>query len=291
MIHGKRLIYIFLNMDTKRDDFADASEVLRVGVRIPPFWPEEPTLWFAQVESQFILFKITSDETKFYYLVDQFDHQYAAEVKDIITNPPTSNKYQKLKTELIRRLSASQERQVKQLLMHEELGDRKPSQFLRHLQSLAGPSVPEQFLATIWSSRLPNNIQTVVASQVDLPLEKLADLADRVHEIIPCTPQFASTSQTVPASQSISPLDYDILVRQVSELTQQVAKLTQEVSRGRKYDFQRERRNNRSRSRSRPRQPPPNHPHCYYHFTFGTKAQKCKQPCSFPSENLQGSRK
>ncbi|XP_026760379.2 uncharacterized protein LOC113519459 [Galleria mellonella] len=277
---------------SERDEFSDVkgnipSEVLRVGVRIPPFWPEEPSLWFAQVESQFTLSKITTDETKFCYLVAQLDHQYAAEVKDIITNPPSTNKYDKLKSELIKRLSASQEKRVKQLLIHEELGDRKPSQFLRHMQSLAGPSVPMDFLKTIWSSRLPPNIQTVIASQDDLPIEKLADLADKVHEIAPSTPQVASTST---ASDSES--SYSNLARQVSELTKQVALLTSQVSNTRRPARPQYRRNNRShsRSRSRPRQPPTGHSHCFY-FTYGAKARKCKQPCEFPTENSQGGRK
>lgn len=272
-----------MNQDKSRD--ADAgTEVLRVGVKVPPFWPEEPTLWFAQVESQFMLSRITTDETKFCYLVAQLDHQYAAEVKDVIINPPVADKYLKLKTELIKRLSASKEKRVKQLLMHEELGDRKPSQFLRHLEGLAGPSVPKDFLATLWSSRLPQTIQTVIASQIDLPLEKLAELADKVHEIAPSTPQVASTSSNASSSA------YDDLAKQVCELTKQVAQLKARLehnSRSRSNT----RRYNRSRSRSRPKQPPPNHPHCFYHFTYGTNARKCKNPCSFSSENSEGSRK
>lgn len=270
------------------------SEVLRVGVRVPPFWPEEPALWFAQVESQFTLSKITTDDTKFCYLVSQLDHQYAAEVKDIITNPPATDKYLKLKQELIKRLSASQEKRVKQLLMHEELGDRKPSQFLRHLQSLAGPAVPEDFLTTIWSSRLPANIQTVIATQVDLPLDKLADLADKVHEIVPTTPQVASTSKVESASSS-----NDDLARQVFELTKQVAKLAEQVSNGGRSRSQHQNKrytnySSRSRSRSRPRfkQPPADCPHCFYHYNYGAQAKKCKEPCTFKSsENSQGGRK
>ncbi|KAJ8737944.1 hypothetical protein PYW08_000539 [Mythimna loreyi] len=78
---------------------------------------------------------------------------------DSVTESPRvrDDRYEKLKTELVRRLSASQERKVKQLLMHEELGDRKTSQFLRNLQGLAGPAVPEDFVRTIWSSRLPTS--------------------------------------------------------------------------------------------------------------------------------------
>lgn len=263
------------------------AEVLRVSVRVPPFWPEEPALWFAQLESQFVLSRITTDETKFCYLVAQLDHQYAAEVKDVITNPPANDKYANLKTELIKRLSASQEKRVKQLLMHEELGDRKPSQFLRHLESLAGPSVPKDFMTTLWSSRLPHNIQTVIASQTDLPLTKLAELADKVYEIAPSTPQVASSSATDTSST------FGEMAKQISELTRQVATLSsrlneRERSRTRSSGSK---KHDRSRSRSRPRQPPVNHPHCFYHYTYGTKAKKCKQPCTFPSENSQGGRK
>lgn len=275
-----------------QEEFRDADpnpndigvEVLRVGVKMPPFWPEEPALWFAQVESQFVLSRITTDDTKFCYLVSQLEHQYASEVKDIITYPPATNKYEKLKSELIKRLSASKEKRVKQLLMHEELGDRKPSQFLRHLEGLAGPAVPKDFLATLWSSRLPQTIQTVIASQIDLPLEKLAELADKVHEIAPPAPQVASTSTTASAPS------YEDLAKQVCELTRQVANLTSRLeNNGRSRS--KSRRYNRSRSRSRPKQPPPNHPHCFYHFTYGANAKKCKNPCSYPAENSQGSRK
>lgn len=266
-------------------------EVLRVGVRVPPFWPEEPALWFAQIESQFILSKIVTDETKFCYLVAQLDHQYAAEVKDVITNPPATDKYAKLKSELIKRLSASQEKRVKQLLMHEELGDRKPSQFLRHLQGLAGPTVPKEFLTTIWSSRLPASVQTVIASHEDLPLDKLSDLADKVHEIAYSTPQVASTSRAVSPTKTPSTSYYD-LSRQVCELSKQLAKLTEQVANGERARKQNRSQNNRSRSRSRFRQPPAQHPLCFYHFNYGAKAKKCKQPCNFnTAENSQGGRK
>lgn len=131
---------------------SQTNELCGVGIRVPPFWPEAPEIWFAQVSN------IISDATKFNYVIGQLDPQDAKEVKDIIISPPQTDRYHKLKFELIRRLTASNEKKVQQLLMHEELGDRKPSQFLRHLQGLAGSGVPEDFLRTIWSSRLPSNI-------------------------------------------------------------------------------------------------------------------------------------
>jgi hypothetical protein len=67
----------------------DSSSVVnRVGIRLPPFWPEKPAVWFAQLEGQFALSNITQDATKFYYVISHLDKKYAAEVEDVTTNPP-----------------------------------------------------------------------------------------------------------------------------------------------------------------------------------------------------------
>jgi len=139
-------------------------ELCRVAVRLPPFWPDRPAIWFAQAESQFELAAITRQRTKFNYVVSQLNQQQAAEVEDIITAPPEHEPYDRLKTELIRRLSTSSEQRVRQLLSHEEMGDRKPSQFLRHLKSLA-PDVADDFLRTVWFSRLPPHVQAILPGQ------------------------------------------------------------------------------------------------------------------------------
>lgn len=287
---------IFFNM-AESDGFADSKddpvisgEVAKVGMplRCPAFTPEEPALWFAQLEGQFILSRITSDSTKFYYVATQLETQYAKQVKDIITNPPETNKFEKLKSALISRLSASQEKRIQQLLLHEELGDRRPSQFLRHLQGLAGPSGGSDFVKSVWTSRLPQNIQTVIASQIsELQVEKLAEIADRVHEIAPMTPQVASTSSSASAASTD-------LAAQVSELTRQVAALKSQLSsRGRHRSRSRSGGSRRryDRSSSRLKQPPDNHPHCFYHFNYGVKARKCRNPCDFSAGNCKGSRK
>ncbi|XP_029162611.1 uncharacterized protein LOC114934136 [Nylanderia fulva] len=81
---------------------------------------------------------ITVDATKFGYALTSIGPNYTAEVRDIIMNPPAEHAYETLKTELVKRLSLSQEHKTWRLLEHEEIGDRKPSQFLRHLRGLAG---------------------------------------------------------------------------------------------------------------------------------------------------------
>lgn len=188
-------------MPKDAEDFHDAQpELNRVGVRVPPFYPQKPALWFMQLESQFALANITSDATKYHHAFGQLDPQYAAEVEDVISSSSfanASNKYQLLKTELIKRLSASREKKVRQLLTSEELGDQKPSQFLRRLKSLAGPDIPDDFLRSIWSSRLPKGTQTIIASQAKLPLDEVAELADQIHDVVTPSPQVAAAE--VPA--------------------------------------------------------------------------------------------
>lgn len=261
-------------------------EVFKVGVRLPPFWPEEPELWFAQVEGQFKISGITGDATKFYYVVGQLDSEFSKEIKDIIINPPVDNKFIKLKTELIKRLTTSKEKKIKQLLMHEELGDRKPSQFLRHLKSLAGANVPDDFLRTIWVSRLSHGIQTVLAGQPSSTcIDDLADLADRVHEL--ATPVVASASQ----SQASSGPAIEALTKEVAELRRQFQQLASER---RSRSNTRSARSFQRRSASRSRRSQSNfrkYPLCWYHWKFGEKASKCIEPCDYAKlGNDQGSR-
>ena len=150
---------------TEVTDEAHGAALFRVAVRLPPFWPDRPALWFAQAEAQFELAAITRQRTKFSHVVAQITQQHAAEVEDIITSPPEEEPYTYLKSELVRRLSTSRER-VRQFLSHEEMGDRKPSQFLRHLKGLS-PDVPDNFLRTIWASRLPPHVQAILAGQTE----------------------------------------------------------------------------------------------------------------------------
>jgi hypothetical protein len=167
---------------SRSEDAAQQAVVSRMVVRLPPFWPEQPAMWFAQAEAQFTLAGISTENTKFCYIISQLDHQYATVVEDIIRSPPETHPYSTLKAELVRRLSPSSEQRIRQLLTCEEMGDRKPSHFLRYLKSLA-PDVSENVLRTIWTSRLPPNIQTFLAGQNETELNAAALCADRMSEV------------------------------------------------------------------------------------------------------------
>ncbi|CAB0035877.1 unnamed protein product [Trichogramma brassicae] len=229
--------------------------VQRVAVKLPAFWLDKPAIWFAQAEAQFALADITVELTKYYHVISQLDVRAASEVEDIISSPPGEFPYTNLRQRLIERLSTSEEHRVRQLLHDEELGDRKPSQFLRHLKSLAAPTVVQlNLLRHLWLRRLPTHVQTVLTARPELSLEQLSDLADKIVEIspVPSIRAVAENAEQVPAPN-------DSLATLIRELTFEVSAL-----RTRRRERSPDQRS-RSRSASSRRS---SRDLCWYHYRF-----------------------
>ena len=262
-------------------------------LKLPPYWPNDPIVWFAQVEAQFLTRNITSQSTKFAYVISSLQPDIAQEIRDILISPPPTNPYDVLKSELIKRTSASEQKRFDQLLISEELGDRKPSQLLRRMRQLLGDNNLENgILKRLFLQRLPQNIQLILASTPDtVQLDELALLADKILEVAPPQPSIASISPS-PVDSSVAKEIHD-LRNQVNSLTTQLATL---VTQGR---FQ-PRTRSYSRSRSRGRSPAtsqssthrrdasatrPQSSICWYHRRFGSNAHHCTMPCSFTANN------
>ncbi|XP_018360008.1 PREDICTED: uncharacterized protein LOC108759186 [Trachymyrmex cornetzi] len=213
----------------------------RITLRIPPFWPEEPELWFAQIEGQFELCRITSDHERYIHALSKIEPKQAKE-----------------------RLTDSQQYRIRQLLEAEEMGDRKPWQFLRHLATLAGTRISENLLRTLWLGRLPAQTKAILATRGEDNLNSVAEQADRIHEIGGKTVVLV-TSGPQPTNPTKNTLEE--LQKQIAAITTKVERMTNAWE------------GNRSRSRTRNRSGGRKHRQvCYYHRRFGTKARKCEQP-------------
>ncbi|GBN84801.1 hypothetical protein AVEN_54282-1 [Araneus ventricosus] len=90
-------------------------ELAYVAFRAPPFWETDPDLWFLQLESQFRLSSISTDETKFHTAVAALNSKLLSYVSDIVCNPPADNKYA-LKTRILNYFSQSQSTKLRVLL-------------------------------------------------------------------------------------------------------------------------------------------------------------------------------
>jgi len=85
-------------------DCSEGGHNHRPAVHLPSFFPVSPSRWFAQAEARFVLANVTSERTKFNYVISQLEYRHAAEVEDIVIAPPTDEPYTTFKTELVRRL-------------------------------------------------------------------------------------------------------------------------------------------------------------------------------------------
>ncbi|XP_015111350.1 uncharacterized protein LOC107037351 [Diachasma alloeum] len=221
-------------------------------------------LWFAELEEQFHLSGINDKVTRYYYASSHLDPKAAAEVQDILLNVPAETPYTRLKEALVERFTLSRDARLQQLLDREVLGDRKPSQFLRHLRSLDG-MVSDNILRTKWLSRLPMTTQSILASQADMALDRLATLADKLHEI--ALPVAHINDVQEPTSSAL-----ETPFSRLEAICEPASALKgQSVVRSR----------SRSRSRSRTTLPAPDNNQCWYHRRYHDRTRRCKAPCSW----------
>ena len=164
----------------------NSPSLVAVSIKLPPFWPIDPTVWFLQVKAQFNTRGITSLKTKFDYVIASLSPEIAFEVRDLFIRPPPDTPYDTLKAELIKQTAASEQRKLQQLISGEELGDCKPTQLLRSMQQLLSDhlsTTPENntFLKELFLQRLPANVRIVFTS-ADTATD-LSNLAEKIVEV------------------------------------------------------------------------------------------------------------
>ncbi|XP_073843654.1 uncharacterized protein [Musca autumnalis] len=240
--------------------------------KLPPFWREEPEIWFLQVESSFNLNGITQDSTKYEYLLSNLDPSILFVLKDIVVNPPATGRYAAMKARIIKHFAESDESQLKKLLSGLELGDQKPSHLLHRMKSLAGTRVSNEMMRTLFMDRLPENVKCILAVTDTADLDNLAGIADKI-----CEQFSASTTISEISSNNKTNQDSSGLVGKLDQIIQRIDALER---RSRQHQPNRNVQVQRSRSKSRSRK---DSGLCWYHWRFADKASKCVQPCKFQS--------
>ncbi|KAJ8714730.1 hypothetical protein PYW07_002955 [Mythimna separata] len=290
-------------MPNDTEDFSDCqgsaavkNDVASVSLpaRLPPFWRQNPRLWFAQFEAAVAASKI-SEEQKFNLVVPLLGNSDLEQIGDIILHPPTTGKYSALKDRLISTYQESDHRQLQKLLSGLELGDNKPSQLLRKMRDLSGKLLSDEALKVMWLNQLPTQVRAVLSVNTESSLEVLAAMADKMMEHFePATVAAVSSANPPSTSPAVNESQINaITALQISMLTKQIEKLSLEVAELRNHQYSSHRRSRqnsaprgRSRSHSRHRTDNARKPGdpdwlCRYHYRFGNGARKCESPCSF----------
>ncbi|XP_018652090.1 putative sodium/solute symporter [Schistosoma mansoni] len=264
----------------------EIDTVMTTKSRLPEFDRSDPELWFAQLEHYFTRHNIKSEGIRYRDLCSILPPSVAKEVRDLILDPPSPQPYTILRREIINRLSLSDGQRIQRLFQGETLGDRSPSQFLRHLQVLMGDNtVGEAVLKQGWIQALPCYVQHCLDAQdPETSLSHLARIADRIMERGPPTgPGAINHTQKVESAKD--PV-IEGLIASVKGLTEAVTRM-QMGHRNRSRSPQRPRSKSQNRSQMS-RQPAQ---FCWYHWKFGVNSAKCMQPCAWPKHNSKDSGK
>lgn len=239
-------------------------------MKIPPFWPADPTLWFAQLDAQFKQRNITQQQTKFSHVVSSLSPEIATEVRDLILSPPAENPFEALKNALIERTSETEQERLHKLLTSECMGDKKPTQFLRRMQQLAGNNdIQKSLFRELFLQRLPPVVKIPLAALGDVDVEILATTADRILEVASATDaqqinivQSCANQNTTNVEATTTP-QWNEMQHRLRRLEDSINQLTLSTN------------NNRSPIQSSRPKFSGDEELCWYHAKFGAKAKKC----------------
>ncbi|KAF6210948.1 hypothetical protein GE061_014061 [Apolygus lucorum] len=123
----------------------------------PPFWKANVHIWFKQLEAQFRVKNIVSDDDKYDLIISAIDSSVLTQVTDLVIDPTVECKYEALKERLISCYCESEEKKLQMLLKGISSGEKKPSQLLREMRELANRNVSEELLKSMWLQQLPSS--------------------------------------------------------------------------------------------------------------------------------------
>uniref|UniRef100_A0A5S6Q3D6 Retrotransposon gag domain-containing protein n=1 Tax=Trichuris muris TaxID=70415 RepID=A0A5S6Q3D6_TRIMR len=255
---------------------ADLHLTSALAVKLPPFWPQNAKVWFAQAEAQFALGRITASQTKFYHTTASLNETVAREVEDLL-EPQGDHPYEHLKQKLMDRFVPTEEERFRTLTNTSPLGDRRPTQLLREMRHAAAGivDVESPFFRQLFLHRLPPAVQLVLKAFRSATIDDLARAADNLVAVD--SPVNAMTG----ANAAVDSSDAQQLRQDIADLRRQVRSLTMSPSRFRSAPASSPRTSpSRHPARRRSSPSPPTNV-CYFHRKFGRRARRCRQPCSF----------
>ena len=236
-----------------------AAPVAAVSIKVPPFWSEQPAVWFSQLESQFLIKNITTQQTKFAYVVANLTQEVAIRIPDIIATPPPTP-YDSIKARLIAMFVLSDYQKAETLVNLPAMGDQKPTLLMdKMLHLLPAGHEPCFLFKFLFLQRLPADLRVhLMDSVADLPRD-LAAKADILW-----------AARSAHSLHAVS-LENDVEVNALPAHQQPPPRSTA--------------------ARSPPAPSRSGQGHCWYHAKFGNKAHKCESPCSWrPSGNSRSGR-
>lgn len=238
--------------------------------RIPEFWKDQPRLWFTQLEATLAPQK-QGDDYKYNMVIAKLSKEEILQVNDLISSPPTTEKYKSIKERLIDCYEESEHQQFEKLLTNMELGDQKPSQLLRKMRVLGRNKIGDETIKLLWLRLLPPTVTTVLAVTEDIDIEKMSHIADKIIMNSKITEVSAVSRNTDDSGTAL-------ILAQLAKLQLEIDAIQQNRGGHRRNNYKHQRFTTRPSSRSTSQE---RNQFCYYHNKYRKYARNCIKPCSW----------
>lgn len=257
-------------------------------IKAAPWLASDPKLWFANLELNLRLEGVTDKEVKCLILIRALPPEITSKIKDVAYKDEyVDTDYNNIKEAVLALSKETFHDKWKQLTSLKSLGDQKPSERYKEIARLAtdvgGITFPTSHIFALWLPQLPPSIRVVVKSMeekwdpaTDLAkVDALLQVADdashgsHVHSV--------NTRREHPRSRSTS--------RSPSRSPSRSSSPRRARSSSKKRSGSPSRSKPKYKNRKNPRDYPRGHKYCFYHWMFGSEAQKCEpEHCSFKKE-------
>ena len=156
------------------------TSISAVSIKLPQLRESNAAAWFVITEAQFNNANISTDTTKYNYVISSLSNELATKIIHVITKPPDQDKYNNLKNIICSLLEPSESYKAKQLANLNGLGDMAPSQLLNHMRCLCGQHEETPLFKEIFLRQLPNHTRSISICADNISLTSLAKKADLI---------------------------------------------------------------------------------------------------------------
>lgn len=249
---------------------ANTVAVVYARLPVPPMSNTNIEAWFTTMDFWFTASGITTDKQKTATILAALDPNVIAQLGDVIASLPQNDRFEFVKQKIIDHFADSEQRRLNRLLSELPLGDKKPSELYYEMKRVAGSTLGEAALKGLWTKRLPELAQPVVAASSGTAAE-FTKIADSIVDAI--APSHINKVETT------QPNEIEGLRVAINELSKKFDKLR---SRSRSRNRRQSNFHPRSRSRNRSQAAGTSTgalDECWYHKRYGRDARKCRSPC------------
>ena len=196
--------------------------------------------WFLSLDFWFPASGIVTDQRKFDTVLASIEPSTLTQLTNVISSVPNTNKYEFIKKELIAFFSDSNQRRFNRLLSELQLGDLRPSQLLHEMKRVAGQTISEDAIRSLWAQRLPEHARAAVVASSG-STDEVARIADAIVDALQLNVNsIGATTKTTSPIKNHNSLSLEALQLEINKISKTLDRLT--TSR----NF-----SNRSRSRNR----------------------------------------